>query len=63
MLVNPTFPADALERLRAQRLVALTQAKSQPAAIAARVFPRLLYGDAHPFGQQADRSVDEGDHA
>jgi zinc protease len=51
MLVNSTFPADALERLRAQRLVALTQARAQPAAIAGRVFPKVLYGPAHPFGQ------------
>jgi zinc protease len=51
MLVNPAFPAEALERLRAQRLVALTQAKDQPAQIASRVFPRLLYGTGHPFGQ------------
>lgn len=51
MLLNPTFPGDALERLRAQRLVALTQAKAQPASIAERVFPRVLYGSAHPFGQ------------
>jgi predicted Zn-dependent peptidase len=56
MLVNSTFPPDALERLRGQRLVALTQAKSQPGAIAARVFPRLLYGDQHPFGQQVTES-------
>jgi len=51
MLVNPAFPADALERLRAQRLVALTQAKDQTPGIASRVFPRILYGDLHPFGQ------------
>jgi zinc protease len=51
MLANPTFPADALERLRAQRLVALTQAKAQPGAIAGRVYPRILYGASHPFGQ------------
>ena len=51
MLVNPSFPAAALERLRAQRLVALTQARDQPGAIASRVFPRLVYGDAHPYGQ------------
>jgi predicted Zn-dependent peptidase len=50
MLLNSTFPADALERRRAQRLVGLTQAKSQPGSIAARVFPRVLYGDAHPYG-------------
>jgi zinc protease len=51
MLVNPAFPAEALERLRAQRLVALTQAKDRPAQIASRAFPRVLYGAGHPFGQ------------
>jgi predicted Zn-dependent peptidase len=51
MLVNPSFPPAALERLRAQRLVALVQARDQPGAIASRVFPRLVYGDAHPYGQ------------
>ena len=49
-LLNSTFPAASLERLRAQRLVALTQTKSQPAGIAARVFPRVLFGPAHPYG-------------
>ena len=51
MLVNPTFPADALERLRAQRLVALTQAKEQPNAIVSNVFQKVVYGDAHPYGR------------
>jgi len=51
MLLNSTFPQEALERLRAQRLVALTQARDQPAAIATRVFAKILYGDMHPFGQ------------
>jgi zinc protease len=51
MLLNSTFPSNALERLRAQRLVALNQAKAQSASIAGRVFPRVLYGSAHPFGQ------------
>ncbi len=51
MLVNSVFPADALERIRAQRLVALTQAKAQPGSIASRVFPKVVYGPAHPFGQ------------
>jgi predicted Zn-dependent peptidase len=50
MLVNPSFPAAALERLRAQRLVSFEQAKSQPGSIASRVFPRTVYGPAHPFG-------------
>ncbi len=51
MLLNSTFPNDALDRLRAQRLVALTQAKAQPGSIASRVFPKVLFGSAHPFGQ------------
>jgi len=53
MLLNSSFPADALERLRAQRLVALTQARAQPGAIAGRVFPKVLYGNAHPYGRVA----------
>ena len=51
MLLNSTFPTAALERLRAQRLVSLTQAKAQASSIAGRVFPRVLYGSGHPFGQ------------
>ena len=57
MLVNPSFPPEALERLRAQRLVALVQARAQPAAIASRVFPRLVYGDAHPYGQNVTEAT------
>jgi zinc protease len=51
MLLHSTFPAPALERIRAQRLVALTAARAQPGAIARRVFPKVIYGTAHPFGQ------------
>jgi len=51
MMLHPTFPADALERLRARTLVQLVQAKDQPTAIASNVFARTLYGDAHPYGR------------
>jgi zinc protease len=51
MLVNSTFPAPALERIRAQRLVSLTSARAQPGSIASRVFPKVVYGTGHPFGQ------------
>jgi zinc protease len=53
MLLNPAFPADALERRRGVMLVNITQAKDQPNAIAANVFSRVLYGDAHPYGRVA----------
>lgn len=52
MLVNPTFPADALERLRGQRLIAMQRANAQPRTIANRVYGRTLYGTAHPYGQE-----------
>ena len=51
MLVNPSFPNEAIERYRARRLVALTQAKDRTSMIAARVFPKVLYTDAHPYGR------------
>ena len=51
MLLNPTFPAPALERLRGQRLVALANQNAQPGVIGGRVFSRVLYGASHPFGQ------------
>lgn len=51
MMLNPAFPEDALERLRAQRLVSLTQAKDRPEAIAGNVFSKVVYGDVHPYGR------------
>jgi predicted Zn-dependent peptidase len=51
MLVAPAFPSAALERLRAQRLVGLAQGRDRTTVIASRAFPRILFGDAHPYGQ------------
>jgi zinc protease len=51
MILNPAFPQESLERLRANTLVQLTQARDRTSAIAAVVFPRVLYGDAHPYGR------------
>jgi predicted Zn-dependent peptidase len=51
MMVNSTFPDSALERLRGQQVVALTQAKDSPNAIAQNVFNRVTFGDQHPYGR------------
>jgi zinc protease len=51
MMLTPTFPADALERLRSQRLIGLKQAKDQPASIANDVFSKVVYGNQHPYGR------------
>jgi predicted Zn-dependent peptidase len=60
MMLNSTFPAEALERLRARTLVNLTQAKDQPNAIGANVFSKILYGDAHPYGQRMTETSVKG---
>ena len=52
MMSNSTFPSEALERLRGRTLVGLTQAKDQPTIVSAQVFAKVLYGDAHPYGQR-----------
>src|SRR5215470_2095394 len=52
MMLNPTFPAEALDRLRGRTLVNLTQAKDQPTVVGAQVFAKILYGDTHPYGQR-----------
>ena len=58
VLLHPSFPADAVERLRGQTLVQLTQAKDQPTVIANNVFLHVLYGDGHPYGHvQTEASV------
>jgi predicted Zn-dependent peptidase len=51
-MLNSTFPAEALERLRGRTLVNLTQAKDQPVVVGAQVFNKILYGEAHPYGQR-----------
>ena len=51
VLLHPAFPAKELERLRTQRLSALLRQVDSPPAIAGLVFPKLLYGDGHPYGR------------
>jgi zinc protease len=48
---NPAFAPAEVERLRASRLAGLANEKTQPAAIAARALPPLIYGEASPYGR------------
>ena len=56
VVLNPIFPADALERQRSQRLIGFKQQMARTVGIAGRVFPKLLYGDEHQLG----RVISEG---
>ena len=47
---NPAFDPKEVERLRSQMLTHIAAEKTQPMAIAQRMLPPLLYGQAHPYG-------------
>lgn len=53
--MRPTFPASEVELLRTQTLSNIQLSKSQPAAIAGRLYQRAIYG-AHPYGADADEA-------
>jgi len=53
LVVNPVFPAEALERRRASTLVALEQSKDVTSDIADVVFPKVVYSTDHPYGRSA----------
>ncbi|MBW4696381.1 MAG: insulinase family protein [Aphanocapsa lilacina HA4352-LM1] len=47
--LDPAFAPAELERQRQRRLDALAQERNNPAALAARLMPQLLLGNAHPY--------------
>lgn len=53
MMLNSTFPAEALDRIRGRAVVNFTQSRDQPNAIASNVFAKTVYGDDHPYGRVA----------
>jgi zinc protease len=46
---NASFPNSEFERLRKQQISGIAREKAQPAALALRVMPRLIYGEGHPY--------------
>jgi len=51
LLENPTFPQEALDRLKARTIVSLTQNRDRTSGIANVVFPKTLYTTTHPYGR------------
>ncbi|SER48522.1 M16 family metallopeptidase [Sphingobium sp. YR768] len=47
---NPAFAPAEVERLRGQVLTSIAAEKTEPMAIAQRMLPPMLYGQAHPYG-------------
>jgi zinc protease len=50
VVLNPSFPAEELERLRKRRFAQIQQEGAQPIGIALRVLPGLIYGADHAYG-------------
>jgi zinc protease len=51
IVLRPDFEASEVARLRDQQLAAIAQEGTQPNALAARVFPALVFGENHPYGR------------
>jgi len=56
VILRPNFPAHELERLKKMQLAAIEQEKAQAVGIARRLYPRLLYGEQHPYANPASGS-------
>ena len=51
VVLNPSFPADELEKIRKRTLSGLQTQKDDPNAIKERVVSKLMYGSKHPYGE------------
>ncbi|MEZ5485078.1 MAG: pitrilysin family protein [Lysobacteraceae bacterium] len=49
MVRNPAFDEAEFKRVQAQRLAGIAREKTQPASMAMRILPPLLYGDGHAY--------------
>ena len=50
VVLNPAFPQAAFQRQQRQRVARIQREKVQPVQMALRVFPQLLYGAKHAYG-------------
>ncbi|MFT5913890.1 MAG: putative Zn-dependent peptidase [Flammeovirgaceae bacterium] len=51
VLMNPTFPAEELEKAKKETISGLASNKTDPDAISGNVANVLLYGKDHPYGE------------
>jgi zinc protease len=50
VILNPAFPQADFDRLQKLQIAAIQREKSQPIQMGLRVFPKLLYGAGHAYG-------------
>jgi predicted Zn-dependent peptidase len=50
VLINPSFPQKEFDRLNKDHVNQIQREKVQPFSMAMRIFPKILYGQDHPYG-------------
>ncbi len=50
VILNPAFPQSDFERLQKLQIAGIQREKVQPIQMGLRVFPKLLYGSGHAYG-------------
>ncbi|MBI4282592.1 MAG: insulinase family protein [Chloroflexi bacterium] len=58
MVQNPTFPEEELTRIRRERLTSLRRTRDDPAALAGRAAPALVYGKESAYGHPVNGTED-----
>jgi predicted Zn-dependent peptidase len=56
ILLNPSFPQKEFDRLKKEHTDDIKRQKSEPFGMAIRVFPKILYGEGHPYSEPLDGS-------
>jgi zinc protease len=56
IILNPVFPETDFKRQQKLQTAAIEREKTTPAQMGLRVFPALLYGQGHPYGNPATGS-------
>ena len=59
VVMEPSFPEGEFNRLKKQQLATIQKEKAQPMNMGLRVFPKLLYGDKHAYGNPLSGSGTE----
>lgn len=60
VILNPSFPAEEVERLKKEQIARIQREKQTPIQMAIRVFPNLLYGEGHAYSNPLTGSGTEG---
>ena len=60
VILNPSFPESDFNRLKKNLLVSIQREKATPVQMGLRVFPQLLYGKNHAYGNPLTGSGTEG---